>query len=448
MSRRVFLSKSKLMSARQCLKRLHLEVHHPELKEISADTQAAFRKGNEVGDVSRQIYGDDQSVFIPYEGGLQHALAKSARLLRSASRSTIFEATIQYNGVLVRTDVLIPDGDGWRMVEVKASTSVKSEHSFDCAVQSWVFRRSGYKLTSVSLAYVDNTFVYQGNDDFAGLLVEEDLDDDVEALEPAVAEWISDARAAVAGDEPDIEVGKHCFVPYECPFVNHCWPFDVEYPILQLGGGARKEVLAALVADGIKDVRDIPADRLSEKQSRIQRITRRGTAELLPGARAFVADLEFPRYYIDFETAAPAVPVWAGTRPYETLPFQWSCHFESSPGKLEHSDFLDLSGDYPVRRFAESLIRSVGDRGPVLVYSGYEDRVIAGGKRLFELAAACILEVSLDSLYEGQAEFMELLTMLDGLGFRYGGNLEQSYDQDGHCIYLDAVFRRKTKSGT
>ena len=69
MSRRVFLSKSKLMSARQCLKRLHLEVHHPELKEISADTQAAFRKGNEIGDVSRQIYGDDQSVFIPYEGG-------------------------------------------------------------------------------------------------------------------------------------------------------------------------------------------------------------------------------------------------------------------------------------------------------------------------------------------------------------------------------------------
>ena len=376
MNRPVFLSKSKLMSARQCLKRLHLEVHRPELKDVSAETQAAFRKGNEVGDVARRIYGNERSVFIPYEGGLQHALAKSTRLLKSAEPATVFEATVQYNGVLVRTDVLIPDAGGWRMVEVKASTSVNPEHSFDCAIQAWVFRRSGYTLTNVSLAHIDNTFVYQGDSNFSGLLVEEDLNEDVEALVPSVAEWVTDARAAVSGDEPDIAVGMQCFAPYECPFVKHCWPFDVEYPILQLGGSARKAMLGTLVAEGIADVRDIPTERLSDTQSRIQRISRSGKAELLPGAGSFVANLKFPRYYIDFETVAPAVPFWAGTVPYQPLPFQWSCHFESSPREIAHSDFLDLSGDFPVRRFAESLIRTVGDQGPILVYSAYEKRII------------------------------------------------------------------------
>jgi FkbM family methyltransferase len=77
---------------------------------------------------------------------------------------------------------------------------------------------------------------------------------------------------------------------------------------------------------------------------------------------------------------------------------------------------------------------------------GYEDRVIMGGSRLLTKASACILEVSLDTLYHGQSGFRELLTMLDDLGYRYGGNLDQTYAEDGHCVFLDAVFLKKTES--
>lgn len=77
---------------------------------------------------------------------------------------------------------------------------------------------------------------------------------------------------------------------------------------------------------------------------------------------------------------------------------------------------------------------------------GYEDRVIAGGRQIFEMATACILEVSLDSLYEGQAGFRELLALLDSLDFRYRGNLDQTYCEDGHCIFLDAVFVKESRS--
>lgn len=73
---------------------------------------------------------------------------------------------------------------------------------------------------------------------------------------------------------------------------------------------------------------------------------------------------------------------------------------------------------------------------------GYEARVIAGGHKTFAKASACILEVCLDGLYEGQAGFNELLMMLEELGYRYVGNLDQVYGEDGHCIFLDAVFLR------
>lgn len=71
---------------------------------------------------------------------------------------------------------------------------------------------------------------------------------------------------------------------------------------------------------------------------------------------------------------------------------------------------------------------------------GYENRVIAGGSKVFSEASACILEVCLDGLYEEQARFPDLLMMLGNFGYQYVGNLDQVYADDGHCIYFDAVF--------
>jgi Domain of unknown function(DUF2779) len=362
------------MSARQCLKRLHLEVHRPELKVISPTTEAAFETGHRVGGMAHAIYGTDDAVLIPFEGGLSHALRKTARLVSAGAKFPIFEATFQYDGVLVRLDVLLPDAGGWRIVEVKASTSIKEEHAFDCAVQSWVFRGLGHVSTGISLAHVDSRFVYAGDNDYRGLLIEKNMTDAVQQLQPVVPEWIRKARVAVAGDEPCVPIGQHCFEPYECPFVSHCWPSDSEYPVQGLGGSTAK--LAELIGEGFHDLRDVPASRLTEKQQWLQRVTAAGKPEILPGAPRFVAGLAYPRYYLDFETIMPAVPIWAGTRPYETLPIQWSCHYEAGPGQVDHCEFLDLSGEPPMRRLAESLIRALGTAGPVLMYTAYEKRVI------------------------------------------------------------------------
>jgi hypothetical protein len=371
-----YLSKTKLIAARQCLKRLHLEINRPELKVISAATEAAFQIGHSVGDVAQQIYGTHDAVLIPYEGGLGHALKKTARLVKAGPEFPIFEATFQYDGVLVRVDALMPDGDGWRIVEVKASTSVKEEHPFDCAVQSWVFRGMGHRLNGIALAYVDNTFVYQGDGNYQGLLIEEDMQNEIDQLGNVVPEWLRQARETAAGEEPDIAVGQHCYEPYDCPFISHCWPSDNDYPVQGLAGS--KEKLGHFIAEGYRDLRDVPASRLTEKQQWIQRVTVAGEAELLPGAAQFLSGLAYPRYYLDFETIMPPVPIWAGTRPYETLPMQWSCHYEATPGRIEHAEFLDLTGDPPMRRLAESLIRALGSEGPVLMYTPYEKRMIKG----------------------------------------------------------------------
>ena len=116
----------------------------------------------------------------------------------------------------------------------------------------------------------------------------------------------------------------------------------------------------------------------------------RVNGELLPSMGAGdVSELALPGYFLrvnevpgpdsvlfELETIGPAVPIWAGTRPYASIPVQWSCHIEEADGSIHHAEFLDLSGEPPMRRLALEMIECLGDEGPVLMYTSYEEGVI------------------------------------------------------------------------
>jgi len=89
-------------------------------------------------------------------------------------------------------------------------------------------------------------------------------------------------------------------------------------------------------------------------------------------AAGALAKAQFPVHFLDFETFMPALPVFAGTRPYQSIPFQWSDHVLSIDERVSHREYLHDGPDDPRRRFAESLLDAVGVVGSVVVYSGYE----------------------------------------------------------------------------
>jgi len=374
-ARKPYLSKSRLISAWQCAKKLHLEKHHPELGEVSSQTESLFATGNQVGDIAQQLYGTADSVEIAFD--FKTMLAETKRLIDGGADFPIFEATFRHEGVLIRADVLVPDGDGWHVIEVKASTSVKDYHELDCAIQDWVLRNSGINVLSISLAHINNQFVYAGDENYDGLLIENELTAKARKLEPAVLDLVAKARDAVTGPMPKIHVGAQCTKPYDCQFQSHCWPSDTEYPILGLGGSRAK--LGNFVALGAHDIRDVAAhDLTAATQQWIHRVTVSGEPEVIPGAKRILEALPYPRYYLDFETIGPAVPIWRGTRPYAAVPIQWSCHIEEDGGEIRHEEFLDLSGEPPMRALAEKMIECLGESGPVLMYTSYEKGVING----------------------------------------------------------------------
>ncbi len=375
------LSKSKLMAYRQCPRRLWLEVHRPDLREDSPDSQARFAAGHEVGDIARRIYDPQgRGALLDLDVlGVDGAIKHTQSLL--AQRAPIFEAGFVSRRVRAFADVLLPvrrkGRTAWRMVEVKSSTSVKDYHRDDVATQALLAQESGVDLAEVALAHIDNRWVYRGRGDYSGLLVEADLTDEALARGKEVTQWIKDAHAIVEQPkEPEVRTGRHCSEPYECGFHGYCSAREPQarVPASWLPQARAKALRELLDVGPAVEMADVPDGLLNDRQRRVKDVTLSGKPYFdKAGARKALAKDGRPAYFLDFETVMFAVPRWAGTRPYQQIPFQFSLHRLSLSGSLEHSSHLDLSGEDPSRGFAEALVSACGKRGPIYVYNvGFE----------------------------------------------------------------------------
>jgi len=374
--RPIAISKTKLLSYLQCPRRLWLAQYSPELEDEDAIDHAAIATGHVVGAKAREVYGRGAGHLVNHDRGLRNAIAETEALLAADGSEPIFEATFDYQGLTVQVDVLDRASNAPRVVEVKSSTKPDDHHLPDCAIQIWTLRQLELPVAGTSLALIDSNFVYQGDGKYEGLFHEIDVTTDVDAMLATVPGIVEGARATLASlEEPERQIGTHCTNPYPCPFFAHCAGPQGEYPVLDLGG--RKDALYAFMREGVRDLRELKPDQLKNAtQLRIWQQTTAGKPWLGPELKTAIAALEFPRYFLDFETIAFAIPIWAGTRPYEQLTFQWSCHIDDGKGALRHAEFLDVSGAPPMRAAAEGLIATLGSDGPIVVYSGYEQRML------------------------------------------------------------------------
>ena len=135
---------------------------------------------------------------------------------------------------------------------------------------------------------------------------------------------------------------------------------------------------------GVESIHDVPDDfELTEIQRRAATCVQTGKPWFSDELKDELSALKCPLYFTDFETVNPAIPRFAGMRPYDHLPFQWSVHVQRAPGaNPEHHEFLAADANDPRREFITSLCAALGENGRVVVYNaGFESQ------RLSELAA-------------------------------------------------------------
>jgi hypothetical protein len=89
-------------------------------------------------------------------------------------------------------------------------------------------------------------------------------------------------------------------------------------------------------------------------------------------------------YYLDFETVAPALPLYPNIAPYEALPVQYSVHkCDRQTRNISHYDFLADSSKDSRNELVESLIQTLGETGNILVYGTIEKTILSKLQEIF-----------------------------------------------------------------
>jgi hypothetical protein len=355
-----------------------------------------MNQGTQVGVLARGYFPGGEHIKEEY---LNHdaAMTHTQRAVADKEIPALYEAAFRHDDVRIRADLLARAPRGtFDLAEVKSSTQVKDEHLWDVAIQAWVIRGAGLELRRSGLLRINRDYVYPGGEhDPRKLLALDDFTEEVEPLLPKVPDLLEAMRAPLWEKRPpDVPVGDQCHSPYECPFLANCHPPGPEHPITDLYR-AGKSLMKRLAADGIAAIPDIPEGYkgLSGKNQRIRDVVVSGNRYVDPDIRAMLAKLKYPVFFLDFETINPAIPLYVGTRPYDQIPFQWSIHRLDKDGALSHFEYLHDGADDPRPALLDSMLRTLGGKGDILVYSSFEETRLKAMRAAFPEIALPIEKV-------------------------------------------------------
>ena len=127
-------------------------------------------------------------------------------------------------------------------------------------------------------------------------------------------------------DEPQMDIGEHCFKPYDCGFWKYC-SRNLPTPNIFDVANCRKKI--RLYKEGIVSFEQLEAsDELNEKQ-RMQvewELFDKPAYVDKEFVKEFLDGLSYPLYFLDFETFQSAIPLYDDSKPYEQLTFQYSLY--------------------------------------------------------------------------------------------------------------------------
>jgi hypothetical protein len=366
------LSKSSFIKGLQCEKHLYLyKYHYDEMDELSEMQKSIFKRGTDVGELARSLFPGGEIAAHGSPPDYEKALLKTRHLIKSGTK-VIYEAAFMFDRVLSIADILVRDGESWKIYEVKSSTSVSPTYETDAALQYYVISNSGMNVKDFSVIYINKEYVRKGSLILEELFKTTTVLDLILPKQEQVKKDIHRLKNVLLSKQmPDVDIGEHCHNPYICGFYNYCRKHIPDYSIFDFSGMHLSKKYE-LYNEGILNLDDIPADYPLNKSNKIQLdVFKSGESLVDKGAiKNFLSDLEYPLYFMDFETFQPAVPLFDNSKPYQQIPFQFSVfRKENKSADVRHFEFLAEPGEDPRKKFIPNLLEATGGKGDVIVYN-------------------------------------------------------------------------------
>lgn len=333
---------------------------------ISETDQATFDQGYAVEECARKLFEEGVEVKDNFSKG------RDQTKKYAESANVIFQATAMPKDLLARADILKknPATGKWDIYEVKSTTEVQDVHFPDLAFQRIAFERDGYDIGETLLVHINGDYVKHGEIEPEKLFTITNITEQSENFKSIIENDIPKALELLAIDDEEA-INKECPSPKTCPCKDHCWPDLPSYSIYDIKRFNGNK-LRTIRDTGILKITDVPDDfPLTQIQQNQVMAAKSGTAMIdAQTIGVTLGTLQYPLYFLDYETYSQAIPLFEGTKPYQNICFQYSLHVMKSPtADVEHYEYLHTAQSNPIPQLLDSMLKNIGGTGTIIVWN-------------------------------------------------------------------------------
>ena len=368
----IYLSKSRYCKARQCKKIIWLKKYKPEYA-IQKARDIVLENGTKVGQLAKGLFGKFEN--IDSNENLNIMIDQTKKLLKNKP-NIITEASFNYNNNFCSVDILKNDIDGVEIYEVKSSTEISDIYLDDVSYQYYILNNLEFNIKKACIVYINNKYVKQGNLELNKLFNIEDVTEIAKSKQQEIENNIYELNKYMEehmDNEPKDDIGIKCFKPYECEFWEYCTRNLPKPNVFDIKGGMHLDKKFEKYYDGKISFNDLQNENINPKyleqiDFELNNLQPKIDKDYI---KEIIKALNYPLYFLDYETYQVAIPEIDGTRPYQQLPFQYSLHIIKEEGAaIEHKEFLaEIEDKDFIRHFAENLIKDIPDNGSVIIYN-------------------------------------------------------------------------------
>jgi hypothetical protein len=379
-----FIDKTTYLAYCQCPKNAWLKVNKPELHglfELSEFEKSLSIMGHEVEMMAQKLFPNGVLIKSFEKDAVGKDAADVTRQHIDHKTPVLFQPTFVFDGFLARSDILTYDAisDSWNLYEIKASNSLKDTNEVDfiedACFQAVIIRNLGIKLAKIFIIHLNKEYVRGDELDIKQLFITEDITKQVLEKERETWKKMNQAKKDIF-EKSEQELTCQCIYAGRSA---HCTTFAYSHPEVPAYSvhdlariGSSKKTLRLLIDDGIYDLNDIPPDfHLTEIQSNQLAVYQTNQPIIDLGAiKKELKDLQYPLYFLDYETYASAIPLFKGFHPFQHIPFQFSLHVINGPSdETDNFEYLHQDNSDPSDMIIGELRSLIGPKGSIIVWN-------------------------------------------------------------------------------
>ncbi|MGA1933164.1 hypothetical protein ACH5BF_10670 [Arcobacter sp. YIC-464] len=202
------LSKSLYTKGIQCPKSLWLKKYKPSvLTPPDESAQAIFETGNIVGNLACTLFPDGKEVS--YTKDFDEMISTTKEFLEEGI-SNIYEATFNFDGILIMVDILNITDNTINIYEVKSSAEVKDIYIHDVSIKYYVLKNAlepmGYKINSTNVVHINSEYTRGDELDINQLFKIVDVTSQVQALQKDIPNTLSKFSEILSEKELELNI--------------------------------------------------------------------------------------------------------------------------------------------------------------------------------------------------------------------------------------------------